>query len=226
MRRDEHVIEFIANPLRSVAVIGAHCNDVAIGAGATLLQISRQQSGTAVFGLVLTGGGTIREIEERDALAAMCSSHDIRLTVADLPFGKLRRHRDRVEEILAEFHGSCEPDLIFAPQRDDYQEDHGSVAAVVSAEFRDGLVLGYEVLKCESDFPTPNLYLPVPAEVARRKMELLRQCYPSQRGSDYFDDETLLGLMRVRGVQCRSRYAEGFVLEKAAVTVDPLYSPN
>ena len=34
-------------------------------------------------------------------------------------------------------------------------------------------------------------------------------------GRDWFDDDALLGLMRVRGVQCRARYAEAFAVEKA-----------
>lgn len=220
------MIELPPNTLSSVAVIGAHCNDAAIGTGATLLQIARQQPGAVVHALVLTGGGTIREIEERNALAALCPSLDVRLTVADLPYGSLPSQRDRVGEAIAHFHQSCEPDLVFAPQRDNYHRDHCLVAELVSAEFHSRLVLGYEILKWESGLPTPTVYLPVPADVARRKMELLRECYPSQTGGECFDDETFLGLMRVRGVQCRSRYAEGFVVANAAVTADDLYSTN
>ncbi|HME78785.1 MAG TPA: hypothetical protein VKI00_24980 [Mycobacterium sp.] len=51
------------------------------------------------------------------------------------------------------------------------------------------------------------------------------ECYPSQSGRDWFDDEVFLGLMRVRGVQCRSRYAEAFTVEKAVLETDS-YSVN
>src|ERR1700744_1295787 len=47
--------------LNSVAVIGAHCDDIAIGAGATLMEIVRDNPGVVVHALVLTGGGTGRE---------------------------------------------------------------------------------------------------------------------------------------------------------------------
>lgn len=207
-------------------MIGAHCNDVAIGLGATLLQMSEQQPGAVVHALVLTGAGTVREAEERNALTAMCPALQSRLTVADLPDGALARHRDQVAEILADFHRGCAPDLVFAPQRGDCRRDHGMVADLVSTEFRNGLVLGYEILKSESDLPTPTVYLPIPVDVARRKMALLRRCYPSQTDRDCLDDETVLGLMRVRGVQCRSRYAEGFIVQEAAVAADELYSLN
>lgn len=213
-------------PLKSVAVIGAHCDDVAIGAGATLLQIALQHPGAVVHALVLTGGGTIGEIEEKNALVAMCPSLDVRLTVADLPDGGLPQHRDRVKGLIAQFRQTCEPELVFAPQHDDCHQDHRLVAELVPMEFRDHLVLSYEILKWESDLPTPTLYLPIPAEVALRKVKLLQDCYPSQAGHDWFDDEAFLGLMRIRGVQCRSRYAEGFVAEKAVFDFDNFYSPR
>jgi len=52
---------------------------------------------------------------------------------------------------------------------------------------------------------------------ARRKSEVLHECYRSQIGRDWFDHEAFLGLMRLRGVQCHRRYAEAFVVEKAAI---------
>ena len=212
--------------LNSVAVIGAHCDDIAIGAGATLLEIVRDNPGVVVHALVLSGGGTEREVEEKNAFAAICSSTDVRLTVADLPHGRLPDHWGAVKQHIAEFRRDCEPDMVFAPQRDDLHQDHRLVAELTPAEFRDHLVLGYEILKWESDLPNPTLYLPIPRETAHQKARLLAECYPSQSGHDWFDDEVFLGLMRVRGVQCRSRYAEAFTVEKAVLNTADGYSVN
>ena len=57
--------------------------------------------------------------------------------------------------------------------------------------------------------------MPLDADVARRKSELLTKVYPSQTGRDWWDDETFLALLRLRGVECRAPYAEGFVVAKA-----------
>jgi hypothetical protein len=160
--------------LNSVAVIGAHCDDIAIGAGATLMEIVRDNPGVVVHALVLTGGGTEREVEEKNAFAAICPTTDVRLTVADLPHGQLPDHWRAVEQCIAKFRRECEPDLL-----------------------------------------NPTLYLPISDETARQKPTLLAQCDPSQSGRDWFDDEVFLGLMSVRGVQCRARYAEAFTVEKA-----------
>lgn len=201
----------------SVAVIGAHCDDIAIGAGATLMHLERNNPGLVVHALVLTGAGTEREVEEKSALAALLPQADVRLTVTDLPDGRLPEHWGSVKRHLADFRRSCEPDLVLGPQRGDYHQDHRLLAELLPTEFRAHLVLGYEILKWESDLPNPTFYVPIPDELAQQKAQLLAESYPSQLGRDWFDDETFLGLMRIRGVQCRARYAEAFVVEKAVL---------
>lgn len=199
----------------AVAVIGAHCDDIIIGAGATLMEIARHNPGVVIHVLGLTGGGTEREIEEKNAFAAISPSVDVRLTIADLPDGRLPSYWATVKRHLAEFRSGCQPDLVFGPRRGDYHQDHRLLAELIPTEFRDHLVLGYEILKWESDLPNPSVYQPVSNAIAHRKTRLLAQCYPSQADHDWFDDEAFLALMRVRGVQCHARYAEAFVVEKA-----------
>ena len=89
--------------LRSVAVIGSRCDDIATGAGATLIEIARDKPDLVVHALVLTGGGTEREVEEKNAFAALCPTADVRLTVADLPDGRLPDQWGKVKQQLAEF---------------------------------------------------------------------------------------------------------------------------
>jgi len=201
----------------TVAVIGAHCDDVIIGAGATLMQIARNNPGVVLHALVLTGAGTEREIEEKNAFAALLPHADIHLTVLNLPDGHLPEHWRHVKNHLAKFRRTCEPDLVLGPQRDDFHQDHRLLAELIPTEFRAHLVLGYEILKWESDLPNPTVYVPIPDEVAQHKTRLLAQSYPSQTDRDWFDDEAFLSLMRIRGVQCRARYAEAFVVEKAVL---------
>lgn len=212
------MIPLTVGGVRSVAVLGAHCDDIVIGAGATLMQLERNNPGLVIHALVLTGAGTVREIEEKSAFAAFFPQADVRLTVAELTDGHLPEHWGSVKGHLAEFRRSCDPDLVLGPQRNDYHQDHRLLAELIPTEFRAHLVLGYEILKWESDLPNPTVYVPVTADVAAHKVRLLAECYPSQAGRDWFDDETFLGLMRVRGVQSRTRYAEGFVMEKAVLS--------
>ncbi|MEU0541694.1 PIG-L family deacetylase [Nocardia sp. NPDC005978] len=212
------MIALDSGPVSEIAVLGAHCDDIAIGMGGTLLTLARRHAGLRVRALVLSGRDTERETEERAALRAFCPDADLAVTVLDIPDGRAPACWDRVKNALNEFRRSTNPDLVFAPQRKDAHQDHRLLAELTPTEFRDHLVLGYEILKWETDTPRPTVLHPLEPEVARIKARLLAQCYPSQADRDWFDDEAFLGLARLRGIQCRAPYAEGFVLDKATIT--------
>lgn len=214
------MISLSAGSLAEVAVVGAHCDDIAIGMGGTLLTLSRTHPGLRVRALVLSGGGTEREQEERNALLAFCPDTDLELTVLDLPDGRTPAYWGLIKEHLAAFSGGCRPDVVFGPQRHDAHQDHRLLAELLPTEFRDHLVLGYEIVKWEADTPRPTIYHPLTSVVAEEKARLLLKHFPSQTGHDWFDELTFLGLSRLRGVQSRCPHAEGFVLEKATITFE------
>ncbi len=64
-----------------------------------------------------------------------------------------------------------------------------------------------------------SVYFPLSADIARRKVELLHKCFPSQRDRDWWDDEVFLGMARLRGMECRAPYAEAFGCAKSVITV-------
>ncbi|GAB2936880.1 PIG-L family deacetylase [Rhodococcus aerolatus] len=208
-----------------LALLGAHCDDVAIGAGATLLGLCTARPGLRVDVLVLTGGGTAREDEERVALAAFCPGAQLAVTVLDLPDGRVPTHWERAKEAVRAFRGGLtgdrEPDLVLAPAGHDAHQDHRTLAALVPTEFRTHQVLGYEILKWESDLAQPRVLVPASESDARAKPALLHEHYPSQRARTWFDDDAFLGLMRVRGVQAGTRFAEGFHAEKVVLAPRP-----
>ena len=211
------VITLTTAPLREIAILGAHCDDIAIGMGATLLALTRRHPDLRVRALVLSGRDTPRAEEERKALESFCGTADLELTVLDVPDGRAPAHWAAVKDALAAFRHGTEPEVVFAPQRGDAHQDHRTLAELVPTEFRNHLVLGYEILKWETDTPKPELLHPVSPELAAEKARLLMQCYPSQVGRDWFDEAAFLGLARIRGVQCHAAYAEGFVIDKAVI---------
>ncbi|RJO73510.1 PIG-L family deacetylase [Nocardia panacis] len=211
------MIRLATGPVAEVALIGAHCDDIAIGMGATLLTLARRQPRLRVRALVLCGAGTERENEEWAALEAFCPGAHLELTVLDLPDGRTPAQWDRVKRALNTFRRQTNPDLVYAPQPRDAHQDHRLLAELTPTEFRDHLILGYEILKWETDTPTPTLYQPITEEVAEEKARLLLKHYPSQVDRDWFDAQTFLGLTRVRGVQCRAPHAEAFVVAKVSV---------
>jgi hypothetical protein len=83
-------------------------------------------------------------------------------------------------------------------------------------------VLEYEIPKYEGDLSTPNVYVPIPEALARRKAEQLERSFASQRSKDWFQHETFIALMRIRGVECRSEtgFAEAFHARKLRLSAE------
>jgi LmbE family N-acetylglucosaminyl deacetylase len=215
------MIPLVTGGLNEIVVVGAHCDDIAIGMGGTLLTLARARPGLYVRGLVLSGGGTDREAEELAALAVFCPGADVGVNVLDIPDGRAPAHWDRIKNRLADLRRSSNPQVVFGPQRGDAHQDHRLLAELLPTEFRDHLVLGYEIPKWEADTPRPTILHPLELGVAEEKARLLHKHYPSQTSHDWFNEQVFLALSRLRGVHCHSTYAEAFILEKAIVTFGP-----
>jgi LmbE family N-acetylglucosaminyl deacetylase len=214
------MISLFTGDIDEIAVVGAHCDDIAIGMGGTLLALAATHPGLRVRALVLAGGGTEREAEERDALAGFCPGAEVDLTVLNFRDGRGPSNWDLIKDHLGDFRKSCDPQVVFGPQRDDAHQDHRLLAKLLPTEFRNHLILGYEILKWEADTVRPTIFHSLDTYQAEEKARLLLKHYPSQVAHDWFDEQAFLGLSRLRGVQCRSQHAEGFVLEKASITFE------
>ena len=207
-------------PLRRVLAIGCHADDIEIGCGATLLGLTRSRPDVEVTWVVLGADGT-RETEARASaegfLASAAASEVIVLGFRDayMPY-RGEAVKDAFEELKR-----LEPDLVFTHTRADLHQDHRLACELTWNTFRDHLVLEYEIPKVDGDLGTPNLFVPVSKELAREKVDRLVASFASQRDKHWFDAEVFLGLMRIRGMECRSSsgYAEAFFARKVPVTL-------
>jgi LmbE family N-acetylglucosaminyl deacetylase len=199
-----------------VLVIGAHPDDIEIGAGGTLLSLTEGGPGLRARYVVMTGTAD-RQEEARRAARAFLSAADVTIELHELPEGRLPAVWGQVKEILEEVARSCAPDLIVAPSREDAHQDHRTIGEVVPTVFRDQLCLAYEIPKWDGDLSRPSVYVPLSANKLRRKVELLHKCFPSQGSRDWWDDEVFMGLARLRGMECRAPYAEAFSCTKCVI---------
>jgi len=201
----------------SLLAVGAHPDDIEIGAGGTLLSLAESQPGLQVRYLVLTGAAE-RQLEARNAANAFLPGADVTIELHDLPEGRLPAVWGLVKEALEDVAQGCSPDLIIGPSCDDAHQDHRTIGEVVPTVFRERqLYLAYEIPKWDGDLGRPSMYFPLSANTARRKLELLHKSFPSQRSRDWWDDEVFLGLARLRGIECRAKYAEAFTCKKSVI---------
>ena len=199
----------------SVLCVGAHPDDIEIGCGATLLMLAKSRP--ARFTHVVLTGSPHRRLEAEHA-AGLFDAAD--LVAYDLPDGRLPAHWGDVKAALESVASSLPaPDVVFAPRVDDAHQDHRLLGRLVTTTWRDALVLHYDIPKWDGDFGSATTYVPVPEDVARLKTAYLHTAYPSQHERDWWDDEMFLSVMRLRGMECRSRYAEGFVVAKSILAL-------
>lgn len=204
--------------VRSVVVLGAHPDDIEIGAGGLLLRLGEAVSDLRVHYVLMTGS-PVRQDEARAASAAFLPSATITYGLHGLPDGRLPGHWNEVKQALHDEARGRAPDLVLCPSRHDAHQDHRLVAQLAPTVFRDAFILGYEIPKWDGDLAPQNVYLPLDDATARRKVALLHDCYPSQKDRDWWDDEVFLGLARLRGMESRHRYAEAFTCYKAVLTL-------
>lgn len=202
----------------TVLAVGAHPDDIEIGCGGTLLALTASRPVTAH--LVLLTGVDERLAEARVAAANfLANSRSWELHAHSLPDGRLPGHWDQVKVALEAVAAEVTPDLVFAPRREDAHQDHRLLAELVTTVWRDALVLHYEIPKWDGDLRPVTIYVPLSDETAEHKCRLLQQSYPSQSHRDWWDEETFRGLLRLRGVESRSRYAEGFTSSKMTLNL-------
>ncbi|HKE66046.1 MAG TPA: PIG-L family deacetylase [Micromonosporaceae bacterium] len=205
--------------VRSVVAIGAHPDDIEIGAGGLLLRLVEAVPDLTVR-YVLCGGAPARQAEARAAASAFLPYARVTFDLHDLPDGRLPGHWNRVKQIMQD--AAVTPaDLVIVPSRSDAHQDHRLLGELAITAFRDQIVIQYEIPKWDGDLGQPNVYIPLTAEQAARKVELLNTHFPSQKVHDWWDDEVFYGLMRLRGMESRSRYAEAFTATKLSVSIAP-----
>jgi hypothetical protein len=202
-------------PLR-LACLAAHPDDVEIAAGATLLTLA-ERGGVEGSWLTLTGSPERRAEAESAAQAFLPNAQSSFHTFRD---GRLPAYWNEVKDALHAFAtGVPDPHVVFAPRIDDAHQDHRLLGTMAPTVWRDALVLHYEIPKWDGDLGRSNCYVPISTELGQRKVSLLNKHYPSQQSRDWWDDETFLALMRIRGMECRSRYAEAFQTSKAVLSL-------
>ena len=145
----------------SVLAIGAHPDDIEIGAGGLLLGLAQERPAGP---LRRADGDAERQQEARNAAQAFMPERRPRHRPLRSARGPAAAVWERVKEILEDVARSCSPDLIIAPSSDDAHQDHRTIGEIMPTVFRDQLYLAYEIPKWDGDIGRPSVYVPLSAE--------------------------------------------------------------
>jgi LmbE family N-acetylglucosaminyl deacetylase len=205
--------------LRSVLCVGAHCDDIEIGCGGTMLRLVSANPAVQVRWVVFSSDE--RRAAEAHASAEHFLGHGSSATVSVEQF-RGRYFPYVATEIKEYFDGLArdfDPDVVFTHFRDDLHQDHRTLCDLTYNTFRDHLILEYEIPKYDGDLGRPNVYVPLEPDEAARKVEAIVEYFPSQHDKHWFTAETFRSLLRLRGVESKapSGYAEAFHCRKVVL---------
>lgn len=199
-----------------VLCLGAHSDDIEIGAGGTLLSWIAAGIRLHVHWCVLSAPGARAAEAEASAAAFLAGAASSVVELADFRDSFFPYDGGEIKAWFSGLKARSSPDVILTHRRADAHQDHRETAQLTWNTFRDHLILEYEIPKWDGDLGQPNFYMPLDSDVLERKIELLLDHFATQRSKDWFDAEAFRGLARLRGIECRAPggYAEAFLLRK------------
>ena len=200
----------------SVLCLGAHSDDIEIGAGGTILSWIDAGLKLDVHWCVLSAQGKRAAEAHASATAFLQEAANRSIELNSFRDSFFPYQGAQIKEWFEGLRTRISPDVILTHRRDDAHQDHREVCQLTWSAFRNHLILEYEIPKWDGDLLPTNLYIPMSARSLERKIAFLGQHFDSQNTKDWFDPEVFRGLARVRGMECRApeRYAEAFVARK------------
>jgi LmbE family N-acetylglucosaminyl deacetylase len=203
----------------SVLCIGAHSDDIEIGAGATILGWIERGVRLDVHWSVLSAQGARADEAHASALAFLAKAERAVIDLAKFRDGFFPHQGSEIKDWFEALKTRTSPDVILCHWRNDAHQDHRQVSELTWNTFRNHVILEYEIPKWDGDIGQPNIYVPASRTLMERKARLLNDHFGSQRSKGWFDGEIFMGLARLRGMECRAAdgFAEAFHARKLTV---------
>jgi LmbE family N-acetylglucosaminyl deacetylase len=196
----------------TVLCLGAHCDDIEIGCGATLIRWAQEYPGIRIVWGIFSGE-TGREAESRAAASLLTQG----AAPCELHFHDFRdrffpSQSESIKSAFDALRGKVRPDVVFTHFLEDRHQDHRVIAELTWNTFRSHTILEYEIPKYEGDLGHPNVFVPHTAADLDRKVSCLLESFPSQRARAWFTADTFRALARLRGIEsgAPSGFAEAF----------------
>ena len=204
----------------SVLCLGAHADDIEIGAGGTIPGWIAAGVKLDVHWCVLSAVGARAEEARASATAFLRGAASVKIDLAEFRDSYFRYQGTEIKQWMADLRSRCDPDVIFTHRATDAHQDHRELCQLTSNAFRDNLILEYEIPKWDGDLDKANVFISMTPAILDRKIDLLLTYFGTQRSKDWFDADTFRGLARLRGMECRApdRFAEAFAMRKAVLT--------
>ena len=212
-------LQFRSGASCRVLCIGAHSDDIEIGCGGLVLSLIAGQKAVDIDWIVLSAAGAREREARRSAGMFLKGARRTRILIKQFRDGFFPYQGGDIKTVFEELKQQVDPDLVLTHYREDRHQDHRELSNLTWNTFRDHLVLEYEIPKYDGDLGQPNCYVPLTKSTCARKARYLETAFGTQRDKHWFSAETFMGLMRLRGMECRAPggYAEAFYGRKVVL---------
>lgn len=205
--------------LNTILCLGAHCDDIEIGCGGTILRLIAENPELEIHWVVFSSN----EVREKEATISakqfLTGAVMQEILINTFRNGYFPYLGAEIKDYFEELKTKYSPDLIFTHYRYDLHQDHRLVSELTWNTFRDHLILEYEIAKYDGDLGTPNVYFPLAEQICNKKVHYLMDVFETQHARQWFTKETFYSLLRMRGIESNSStgYAEGFYSRKMVI---------
>ena len=195
--------------------IGAHCDDIEIGCGGTIMELLRRYPKARIHWVVLSSNPKRATEARMGARLILGAATRPAITIRDFRESYFPSEVPSLKSFFEELK-SISPDVVFSHYGQDLHQDHRVVSELTWNTFRNHMILEYEIPKYDGGLGSPSFFVPVPPVVMRRKVAILMKAFPTQKTKHWFSPDTFQGLMRIRGIESNAPggYAEAFYVRK------------
>lgn len=194
----------------SALILSPHTDDGELGCGGTIAKLVERNWQVHMLYFTACDRDVLEE-EAQHSGTILGVTHEI----LDFKVRHFPRDRQQVLQTLYDLSRQQSYELVFTPATTDLHQDHGVVTTEAKRAFRSSTLLGYE-LPWNNLAVTLNGFVALEPRHVERKLAAL-DCYDSQKHNPYFNPDFFRAVLRTRGVQLATEYAEGFEVIKVAL---------
>ena len=193
----------------TVLCIGAHPDDIELGCGALIADISDQ---TNVVCVTLSDNqenplltNLVEEHRESMRILGVKPENDILYQFTTRRFQSVRQD---ILEVMLDLKKRYHPEVVLVHTGQDIHQDHKTITEEALRAFRGTTLLGFDVLRSSYGF-FPNFLVEVSEEGVQTKIKAL-QAYTTYQDKYYFDQNIIHATAIRHGALAERPFAEGF----------------
>jgi LmbE family N-acetylglucosaminyl deacetylase len=194
---------------KKVCFIGAHPDDIELGCGAFIANLSGKAEILCV---------TLSDNQKNPLLTNLVDEHYRSMAILGVTREKIRlgsfatrrfpELRQEILEYLYQLNHEYQPDLVITHTKADIHQDHQQTTEEVLRAFRGTTVLGFDALRSSYGF-FPHFLVEVTEQDVQRMLMALAE-YSTYQDKYYFDEAVLRATLVRHGALAERPFAEGF----------------